>query len=319
MSLSTALTSLQGKSILVFGKDGQLGRAFQELFSDLKIPAIFIGRKECDLTNRQAIDAILNRYQPTIIFNAAAYTAVDKAESESEVAFKVNQAAVAEMASYIANVSKGTLVHFSTDYVFDGKKQAPYTEDDATNPLGVYGKSKLAGEDAIQECFQNSTSEVSKYFILRTSWVYGDGGNFIRTMLKFAAERDQLRVIVDQQGVPTNALWLAKVALELSQSSADSGIYHTVPDGETTWHGLALYVIELARQLGEGIKVPSERIEPIPASDYPLPAPRPKNSRMTNQKLKSALSDMAFEDNFPKWQDQVAEYVTSYVQQSLKS
>jgi dTDP-4-dehydrorhamnose reductase len=197
----------------------------------------------------------------------------------------------------------------STDYVFDGSKLTPYLEEDLTNPLGQYGKSKLVGEKAIQEAFINNSNNSAKYFILRTSWVYGDGGNFIKTMLKLAADRDQLKVIADQFGVPSSAYWLAEIALKLLSKDTTSGIYHTVPDGETSWHGLATYAICQAKDLGVTFKVDPGKIQAIPATEYPLPAPRPYNSRMSNRKLKDALHL----SSFPNWEDQVIEYVKKIV------
>ena len=193
--------------------------------------------------------------------------------------------------------------------------------------LNVYGQSKLAGEQAIEEVFNlahdsghaSHVDKFSRYFILRTSWVYGDGSNFIRTMLRLAGERDQLKVVADQMGAPTSAQWLAEIGLQMAGSRVESGIYHAVPDGETSWHGLAVFAIETAATYGEGVEVKSENILPIPATDYPLPARRPYNSRLSNAKLKKVLSDMAFTGQYPHWREQVEAYVTDYVQTSLKS
>jgi len=299
---------MQDTKILVFGKDGQVGKAFQEKLQK-QADVIFIGRNECDLASADQIKAILHKYQPQMIINAAAYTAVDKAETEIDQAQLINAIAPGIMAQYITNVSDGQLVHYSTDYVFDGLKSTPYVEEDATNPLGQYGKSKLAGEQVIQEAFVSNPNSTAKYFILRTSWVYGDGGNFIKTMLKLARERDQLKVISDQYGVPSSAQWLAEFSLQLLSNEVPSGIYHTVPDGQTSWHGLAKYAIRQAKDLGLCLKVALEKIQAIPATEYPLPAPRPYNSRMSNQKLKDA-----FHMNlFPNWEDQVSEYVKKIV------
>jgi dTDP-4-dehydrorhamnose reductase len=295
---------MQDSKILVYGKDGQVGKAFQEKLANHPNVA-FIGRDECDLTSADQINATLQKYEPQIIINAAAYTAVDKAEQEKELSNHINAIAPSIMAQYIANVPNGQLIHYSTDYVFDGSKSTPYNEDDPTNPLGQYGKSKLEGERAIQEAFATNSNIMARYFILRTSWVYGDGGNFIKTMLKLAAERDQLKVISDQYGVPSSAVWLADIALKLISSDAKSGIYHTVPDGETSWHGLATYSIRQAKDLDLSLKVDSENIQAIPATDYPLPAPRPYNSRMSNKKLKDALHL----SSFPNWEDQVSYYI----------
>jgi dTDP-4-dehydrorhamnose reductase len=274
----------------------------------------------------------LNRYQPQVIINAAAYTAVDKAESsdQRELAFAINAMAPKIMAQYAAGVAHGILVHYSTDYVFADTKTSAYLETDTVGPvdqLCVYGQSKLVGEQAIEEAFNLAhdsghdkyQDRFSRYFILRTSWVYGDGGNFIRTMLRLAGEREQLKVVADQVGAPTSAGWLAEIGIQMAGSRVESGIYHAVPDGETSWHGLAVFAIETAATAGEGIEVKSENILPIPATDYPLPAKRPYNSRLGNGKLKKALSDMAYTGQYPHWQEQVEAYVKDHVKASLKS
>ena len=320
MSFSSFELLDQSRPILVFGRDGQVGRALQVCLRDLKVPAVFLGRSDCDLLSEFSIREVLNRYQPQVIINAAAYTAVDKAESEREAAFAINAQAPQVMAHYMANVAHGIFVHYSTDYVFADTKRDAYLESDATGPadqLSVYGQSKLAGEQAIEEVFNLAND--SRYFILRTSWVYGDGGNFIRTMLRLAGEREQLKVVADQVGVPTSAQWLAEVGIQLAGSPVTSGIYHAVPDGETSWHGLAVFAIETAASAAEGVVVKSENILPIPATDYPLPARRPYNSRLNHQRLKRALSEMAFTRQYPNWQEQVEAYVKSYVSDSLKS
>ncbi|MBU3599642.1 dTDP-4-dehydrorhamnose reductase [Polynucleobacter sp. 30F-ANTBAC] len=330
MSFSSFELLDHSKPILVFGRDGQVGRALQVCLKDLKVPAVFLGHSDCDLSNELAIKEVLNHYQPQVIINAAAYTAVDKAESERELAFAINAKAPAVMAHYIANVAHGILVHYSTDYVFADSKQGAYLESDVVGPvekLSVYGQSKLAGEQAIEEAFNLAhdsgqvtyADKFARYFILRTSWVYGDGGNFIRTMLRLASERDQLKVVVDQVGVPSSADWLAEVGVQMAGSRVESGIYHAVPDGETSWHALAVFAIETAASSGEGIEVKSENILPIPATDYPLPASRPYNSRLSNAKLKKALSEMAFTGQYPHWQEQVTAYVKRIVEESLKS
>ncbi len=332
MSYSSLQLLDHGRPILVFGRDGQVGRALQVCLKDLKVPSVFLGRTDCDLTGESSIVEVLNRYQPQVIINAAAYTAIDKAENlgEREIAFAINAKAPAVMARYIANVAHGVLVHYSTDYVFADTKQDAYFEIDPVGPLeglNVYGQSKLAGEQAIEEAFNlihdsdhvNYADKFSRYFILRTSWVYGDGGNFIRTMLRLAAERDQLKVVADQVGAPTSAQWLAEIGLQIAGSRVESGIYHTVPDGETSWHGLAVFAIETAASFGESIKVRSENILPIPATGYPVPVKRPYNSRLSNAKLKKALSGMAFTSQYPDWREQVEAYVEEYVSNSLKS
>ncbi|MBU3637643.1 dTDP-4-dehydrorhamnose reductase [Polynucleobacter sp. es-MAR-4] len=309
-------------NILVFGKDGQLGKAFAE---QLKAGQFnqdtirFVGRADCDLTNAHQVSDLVQSFQPQVIVNAAAYTAVDKAESESEseLAFAINATAPEVMARYAAQQG-ATLLHFSTDYVFDGTKQGSYTELDLANPLGVYGKSKEAGERAIVQAFSNGAGQ---YAILRTSWVYGDGGNFIRTILRLAKERTELGVINDQFGVPTSAQWLAEVGSQLVMSLANqqfsSGIYHAVPAGETNWHGLAQLVVQSAVEMGVDLQASPGTIAPIPASEYPSPAPRPMNSRLATNKLQSELERLDLVSKLPHWNTPWDKQVTAYVQQQL--
>jgi dTDP-4-dehydrorhamnose reductase len=342
MSISSLELLGRDKAIVVFGRDGQVGKALQVCLKDLTVPVVFLGHSDCDLSNELAVRDVLHLYQPQVIINAAAYTAVDKAESERELAFAINTKAPAVMANYIASMAQGILIHYSTDYVFSDTKNSAYLESDAVGPvekLGIYGQSKLAGEHAIKEAFNTANdlgdksahqsrtdsreNKLPKYFILRTSWVYGDGDNFIRTMLRLAGERDQLKVVADQVGAPTSAEWLAEVGVQIaalaSHSDVASGIYHAVPDGEVSWHGLAVFAIEIAASCGEGIEVKSENILPIPATDYPLPTPRPYNSRLNNEKLKKVLAETGFAGQYPQWQDQVNEYVSRIVKESLKS
>jgi len=321
-------------NILIFGKDGQLGRAFKTIFDAKNLESMhridYVGRSQCDLGISSSIDEILDRYQPDLIINTAAYTAVDKAETEINLAIAINARATEIMAHYA--VSHGvTLLHYSTDYVFDGQKSGFYTEDDLRNPLSIYGKSKAAGEEAIEVAFKNIPEKSqAKYAIFRTSWVYGDGGNFIRTILRLAKEREELRVISDQHGVPTSAQWLAGVSLDLALGGDGqiqrfpSGIYHAVPGGQTTWHGLASLVIESAIEAGVVLKTKPGAIKPILAVKYPLPAPRPMNSKMATDKLRRALSTQLLEISnsyneskvrldFPVWDVLVCEYVRGLV------
>ena len=304
------------RSILVFGSDGQVGRAVKAYLENLNIPAIFLGRSQCDLSNAVELLAVLNRYRPQIIINAAAYTAVDKAESEINLADAINARAPLIMADYLASVANGTIVHFSTDYVYSGSLERPYLESDSTGPLSEYGKSKLEGDLGIEEIFKNypkSHQSASRYFILRTSWVYGQGNNFIRTILRLAQERDQLRIVADQYGAPSSANWLAKVALVLAASRLAGGIYHAVPDGVATWHDLAVYVVQSAAQYDKQIRIKPESILPISSEEYPVAAVRPKNSRLDNRKLKLALIQLADMDPYPRWQDQFDQYVKQEV------
>jgi len=290
-------------NILIFGKDGQLGKALQAMFKSTSSFAskdgmrfIYLGRAECDLSNLDAVSAVLEQLKPDCIMNAAAYTAVDAAETNAPLANAINAGAPERMAQYAAQHG-ATFLHYSTDYVFDGSKEGPYRETDARNPLGAYGKSKAAGERAIEQAFLHATQ--GQYAILRTSWVYGEGSNFIRTMLRLAQERDALRVIADQHGVPTAAAWLAQVSMALAFNrhgalrAFPSGIYHAVPAGETSWHGLACWAVQEASQAGMQLKVDTGAILPIPASAYPLPAPRPMNSRMQTTKLLQQLEAQA--------------------------
>lgn len=313
-------------NIIVFGKDGQLGKAFKTVFDASKAGEIhhikYVGRAECDLSDADAIANLLNQIKPNLIINAAAYTAVDKAETEVDLAYAINANAPETMAQY-AVANGASLLHYSTDYVFGGSKNGFYAEDDQRNPLGTYGKSKAAGEEAIENTFANLPANASaQYAVLRTSWVYGDGGNFIRTILRLAKERDELRIISDQHGVPTSAEWLAGVSLDLVLGEGGqlkrlpSGIYHAVPSGQTTWHGLATLAVESAIRVDALLKAKPEAIKPILAVEYPLPAPRPMNSRMATNKLRRVLVNASDSYNqfnsladFPKWDALVQDYV----------
>lgn len=325
MSITTAPIN-----ILIFGKDGQLGKAFKAAFAKItkgQNRIYYVGRAECDLASPDAITALLKQIQPNFIINAAAYTAVDKAETEVDLAFAINAKAPEIMAQYAVD-NGATLLHYSTDYVFDGSKDGFYTEEDVRNPLGVYGKSKAAGEQAIEKTFSNLPKQSkAQYAILRTSWVYGDGGNFIRTILRLAKEREELRIISDQHGVPTSAEWLAGVSLDLvlvqdgQLKQFPSGIYHAVPSGQTTWHGLATLAVGSAIDAGIILKTNPDSIKPILAVEYPLPAPRPMNSRMATDKLRRALVNQLVDApssynqsnavaNFPLWDEMVRDYVS---------
>jgi dTDP-4-dehydrorhamnose reductase len=322
-------------NILVFGKDGQLGKAFKTIFDASKGGEIhridYVGRTECDLSNAGTIKELLNRTKPDLLINAAAYTAVDKAETEVDLAYAVNAKAPEVMAMF-AKCHGATFLHYSTDYVFDGSKKTPYIESDVRNPLGIYGKSKAAGEEAIEAAFGNrSTQSNAQYAIFRTSWVYGDGGNFIRTILRLAIECETLKVIADQYGAPTSATWLAELSLALALNQEHQlkpfpcGIYHAVPLGQTTWHALACYAVQAAIHAGTALKLRPEAIQSIPATDYPLPAPRPMNSSMARRALEAALSDSPRDlSNMTKsqlleqsWESQVEAYVQDLVHRKL--
>ena len=310
-------------NILVFGKDGQLGRAFQKQLQHSLFQKgnniLFVGRSECDLSDQNQITKLLESFKPQLLINAAAYTAVDRAETEPELAFAINASAPEVMAVYAAQCG-ATLYHFSTDYVFDGSKQGAYTESDKVNPLSVYGKSKKAGEHAIAKAFEAATKKSGQYAILRTSWVYGDGGNFIRTILRLAKERLLLKVINDQYGVPTSAAWLAEVGCYLALNANQprefhSGIYHAVPQGETSWYALACLAVQTALDSGQELQASLATIAPIPTSEYPLAAPRPMNSRLSTTKLEIELERLGLVSKLPHWNTPWDEQVCAYVKQ----
>jgi dTDP-4-dehydrorhamnose reductase len=314
--------------ILVFGKDGQLGKAFQKVFDQTGVSHLhhveYLGRSQCDLLDGVAITYHLDQFKPDLMINASAYTAVDKAETEADLAFAINAKAPEIMASYAAKHG-ATFLHYSTDYVFDGGKTGFYVESDSRNPLGIYGASKAKGEEAIEDVFSNS--DQGQYAIFRTSWVYGDGNNFIRTILRLAKDREELKVIHDQYGIPTSAEWLAQVSLnlvldeKLNLRKFPSGIYHAVPAGETTWYDLAKLVTQAAIDAGIALKVDPEAIKPIPAVDYPLPAPRPANSRMDRAKLRLAIEQTGVMSKLQHcnslWDQQVQDYVTQLAKDRL--
>jgi dTDP-4-dehydrorhamnose reductase len=314
--------------ILVFGKDGQLGKALSSLLSSLSFPSQweiqFAGREQCDLANSTNLTQLLDQVKPNLIINAAAYTAVDKAEDEVDLAFAINARAPELMAQYAAKHG-ATFLHYSTDYVFDGNKSSPYNEEDFRNPLSVYGASKAKGEENVQEAFKDSAS--GQFAIFRTSWVYGDGNNFIRTILRLAKERKELKVIVDQLGVPTSAEWLAQLSLDfafnqnLQLRQFISGIYHAVPAGETSWHGLACYAIQVAENAGISMQVSRDAIRPIPAVEYPLPAPRPQYSRMDTTKLLKTLEQTGDMSKLQhcrcSWDELVKDYVVQLAHDNL--
>lgn len=267
--------------ILLLGKDGQLGRELQRsLAPHGQITAW--GRAECDLAQTELLYASVMAVKPDVIVNAAAYTAVDKAESEPEVAHAINAVAPAILAQ--ATMDMGCrLIHYSTDYVFNGSGTTPWTEDASTDPLNIYGKTKLAGEQAI-------TASGCNHLIFRTSWVYAkEGGNFAKTMLRLASERDALSVIDDQMGAPTDAAWLADMTAEIvlrqAQDERGNGIFHAASTGEVSWHGYASYLIAKARDLGFPIKVSPEAIRAVSSEAFPTPAQRPHNSRLDCSKL----------------------------------
>ncbi|NWG74271.1 MAG: dTDP-4-dehydrorhamnose reductase, partial [Rubrivivax sp.] len=255
-----------------------------------------------DFSQPEALTAIVQAAHPDVIVNAAAHTAVDRAESEPDLARAINATAPGVLAREAAALG-ATLVHYSTDYVFDGSGHAPRGEDAPTAPLSVYGRTKLEGEELIR-------ASGCRHLILRTSWVYAArGGNFARTMLKLAAEREVLTVIDDQIGAPTGADLLADVTAHALRALAVrpelAGMYHCVAAGETSWYGYARFVVEWARERGHAVKVAPDAIRPVPTTAYPTPARRPLNSRLDTTKLRSA-----FALHLPHWQVGVVRMLT---------
>jgi dTDP-4-dehydrorhamnose reductase len=286
------------KRILLTGVDGQLGQELQRTLAPLG-DVKGVGRQALDLSQGDRIRQIIAEIKPDLIVNAAAYTAVDKAETESELAYLINGVAPTIMAHEQARHG-GALIHVSTDYVFDGNKNTPYTEEDAPNPLGIYGKSKLAGEEGIQKTSQDlQLVSEWRYVILRTAWVYGTYGktNFVKTMLRLGAEREEIRVVADQIGTPTWAYDIAEAIARLGQQltnqpdTIQTGIYNFTNSGVASWYDFAIAIFEEAQQLGITLKV--QRVLPITTQEYPTPATRPAYSVLAGQKTTAALGSHA--------------------------
>ena len=295
--------------ILLLGMNGQVGWELQRSLSPLgevvacdfdSPPAL-----KADFSDPDSLLPLIRRVQPAVIVNAAAHTAVDRAESEPDLARRINALAPGLIAREAAALG-ATLVHYSTDYVFDGSGNEPRDEEAPTAPLNVYGHTKLEGEELIR-------ASGCKHLILRTSWVYAArGGNFARTMLKLAAERDELKVIADQIGAPTGADLLADVtalALQRLQAQPDlAGTYHCVATGQTHWHAYASLIIEWARARGHAVRVAPERILPTITADFPTPARRPLNSRLDTRKLSRQMGL-----RLPDWQQGVRRMLSEVV------
>jgi dTDP-4-dehydrorhamnose reductase len=283
--------------ILITGKNGQVGGELAHLYRS-RSDVVLAGRDECDLSNEQSIRELVRRVQPSVIINPGAYTAVDLAEKETELCYAVNAMAPRVLAEEAAQWN-ALLVHYSTDYVFDGDKTAPYLETDAIHPVSVYGASKAAGEAAI-------VATAGRSLVLRTSWVYrGQGKNFLRTMLRLGAERTELRVVDDQIGAPTSAIAIAEATVRLVETygvaGADvpSGIYHMTADGQTSWCGFARAIF------AAGVLANPPEVVAIPTSAYPTPAKRPANSVLSNDKFAHA-----FGFRLPSWQQQLKQVLT---------
>ncbi|NYT74343.1 dTDP-4-dehydrorhamnose reductase [Halomonas sp. QX-2] len=293
-------------TIFITGSNGQVGFELQRqfaIFGNTLAPT----RQELDLTNTQAVDTYLAEHQPALILNAAAYTAVDKAESEPEQAKRLNADLPAQLAKYAAEHNI-PLVHYSTDYVYPGNGETPWQEDSPTVPHSVYGQTKLEGDQAV-------TQSGCQHLIFRTSWVYAArGNNFMKTMLRLGREREALNIVNDQIGAPTPARLIAQAtALAFTPHSSQftphyspltphipSGIYHLAPRGETSWHGFACEIFKQASACGAELVIQPDRVSGIPTVDYPTPAKRPLNSRMSLTKLEAALGV-----TLPTWQSQL--------------
>lgn len=289
------------KRILITGAGGQLGQELVQFLSpDAEVMATT--RSQLDLSQPNQIFSIVTDFAPQIIINAGAYTAVDKAESEPELAEMVNGISPGILAKAAQSLG-GKLIHVSTDYVFDGTQHRPYLEMDLTNPVSVYGRSKLSGENAIQ-------AVDGDYAIVRTAWVYGAGktGNFVKTMLRLGSEREELRVVCDQIGSPTWTKDLARAIVGLTDSTA-TGIYHYTNSGVASWYDFAVAIFEEAKRLGVPLKV--ERVIPISTEQYPTPAKRPAFSVLSTVKLSELLGNYP-----PHWRQalrqMLPEWVSSY-------
>lgn len=294
--------------ILLLGWRGQVGWELRRSLGVVgEVTAIDV--PEVDLAEPASAVRVIDGARPDVVVNAAAYTAVDRAETEERVAHAVNAESVGAIARAMAGRG-GLLVHYSTDYVFGGSGTRPWREDDRPAPVNAYGRSKLAGERAIAE-------SGCRHLLFRTSWVYAARGqNFVRTILRLASERDALRVISDQHGVPTAAEFLADVTaiallrvLQGGNARQLLGTYHLAPRGETSWHGIAVHAVGRAASLGAALTASPGSIAAIPASGYPLPAPRPANSRLCVDKV-----ERAFGIRCPDWREHLDRTVAELVQ-----
>ena len=292
--------------ILLIGTTGQVGSELQQTLPTIG-EVISLGRSELDLSDRQQIQQQISKNKPDIIVNAAAYTAVDKSETEPEIAMAVNALAPKAIAIAARNIGAKVL-HISTDYVFDGQNCTPYKETEPTKPLGVYGKSKLLGEQGVKEC--------DRHIILRTAWVYGarGHGNFVKTMLRLGAEREELKVVADQIGSPTWSYDIAEaIALLLSKSIEDpsiNGTYHYTNSGVASWYDLAVATFTEAKKLGFRLKI--DRVLPISTAEFPTPTQRPHYSVLSKAKIVETLGVYP-----PHWRESLKQMLAQW-QQSNK-
>ncbi len=295
--------------ILLFGKNGQLGWELQRSLAPLgEVIALAKDSQDfCgDLENLQGLTDTIQKIKPDVIVNAAAYTAVDKAESEPDMALLINSEAP-EVLAREAKILDALFIHFSTDYVFDGQGDHPWLEKDETNPLNIYGETKLAGEQAVRNIS-------CKYLILRTSWVFSArGNNFAKTMLRLAQERNSLTVIDDQYGAPASAELLADVVAHairaVQQQTGMEGLYHVTASGETSWYHYACFVIDYALKAGVNLKVKSDQIKPVPSEAFNVVAKRPKNSCLNASKF-----EKVFNLKMPHWKTGVSRMLTEIIE-----
>ena len=282
--------------ILLTGRTGQVGHELGRSLQGLG-EIVALDRSQMDLADLDQVRDVIRQIKPNLIVNPAAYTAVDKAESEPALASLINGQAPAVMAEEAQKLG-AAMIHYSTDYVFDGSKSTPYSEQDTPNPQSVYGRTKQEGDAAVASLCQ-------AHWIFRTSWVYGvHGGNFLKTILRLAQERDSLRIVADQAGAPTWARTIAKATADAMRAQSDvmagirekAGIYNLSASGSATWHAYATHIVKWAHDKGLPLKLAPEAIVPIATEEYPLPAPRPRNSRLLNQKI-----EQAFHLALPRW------------------
>jgi dTDP-4-dehydrorhamnose reductase len=297
------MAAKRSRLVLLFGARGQVGHELRQVLSD-SANVVALNSAAADFRKLDTLRTIMREHRPDIVVNAVGYTAVDMAESETEMAHAVNAAGPAVLADE-AEAIGACLVHYCTDYVYDGRKISPYVETDTPNPLSVYGRTKLAGAQDVRAC--------RRHLIFRTSWVVGvHGKNFVKTILHLASARADLQVVNDQFGAPTSAALLAQVTKTVLWQMAEQppedphwGLYHLVAGGETSWHGFARHIIARAGAMGIPLKATPERVAAIAASDYPAPAKRPANSRLDTSKLRAT-----FALALPDWTEGVNDVLT---------
>ncbi len=282
--------------VLVTGSNGQLGQSLQHIAANYpQLQWVFCDSSTLDITQIESVQKAFQHYQPDYCINTAAYTAVDKSESEPDKAFLVNSLGPENLAKTCAKQGV-VLIHISTDFVFDGTKKSPYQEDDSTHPLGVYGTTKWQGEQAVKQFCNN-------FYILRTAWVYSQfGANFMKTMLRLAAERSELSIVSDQIGTPTNAVDLAKAIVscmlyDATTETPSYGIYHYSNEGQCSWYDFAVAIFKL-----KGVTIP---VHSIPTAQFPTPANRPAYSVLDKSKIKKVM-----QLTIPEWQDSLRELLT---------